>query len=154
MRENIKLLHAAAVKGELAEPGLQQRVQEESGSSRAARRHSSGRAAASGRSSREGAGTGAQVQQKTAATFSGGRGYGSARMTIDQIPCQVCGIAEGSDMIVCDWCAASAGHLGCLGFTEVQQINGSAAASVEVIEKLQSLLLNINKHLTTNICCC
>jgi len=44
----------------------------------------------------------------------------SAPMTIDEIyPCQVCGISECSDMIVCDWCAASAGHLGCLGFTEV-----------------------------------
>jgi hypothetical protein len=40
-------------------------------------------------------------------------------MTIDDIPCQVCGISEGAQMIVCDWCAASAGQFGCLGFTEV-----------------------------------
>ena len=81
MREGIKLLHAAADKRELAEPGLQQRVQEaltpwqqgkrQQQSSKEAQQR---QAAARGRSSREGAGTGAQVQQKPAGNFSGGRG--------------------------------------------------------------------------------
>jgi hypothetical protein len=53
-------------------------------------------------------------------------------MTIDEIPCHVCGISEGSDMLICDWCAASAGHLGCLGFTEVPTDSWFCSSTCEV----------------------
>jgi hypothetical protein len=42
-------------------------------------------------------------------------------MTIDQLPCKVCGNSDGSDMLVCDWCESCAGHLGCLGLAEVPE---------------------------------
>ena len=114
VREGIKQLHMAAVKGELAEPGLQQRVQEalrclatEVGRSAVA--EAGKRKAPEGRSS-----CSSKKQQRTAVEAGD-----SAPMTIVDIPCQVCGISEGAQMLVCDWCAASAGHIGCLGFTEV-----------------------------------
>jgi hypothetical protein len=113
VREGLKQLHAAAVKGDLAEPGLQQRVQEalrclatEVGTPAVAE--------AGKRKAPESSSCSNRKQQRVSVEAGD-----SAAMTIDEIPCQVCGISEGSDMIVCDWCAASAGHLGCLGFTEV-----------------------------------
>jgi hypothetical protein len=42
-------------------------------------------------------------------------------MTVDELPCQVCGISEGSDMLVCGWCGSGAGHLECLGLAEVPE---------------------------------
>ena len=113
VREGIKLLHMAAVKGELAEAGLQQKVQEalrclatEVGTSAVAE--------AGKRKAPESSSCSNRKQQRLSVEAGD-----SAATTIDDIPCQVCGISEGSDMLVCDWCAASAGHLGCLGFTEV-----------------------------------
>ena len=113
VREGIKLLHAAAVKGDLAEAGLQQKVQEalrwlasEVGTPAVAE--------ASKRKAPESSSCSNRKQQRVSVEAGN-----SAPLTIDDIPCQVCGISEGSVMIVCDWCAASAGHLGCLGFTEV-----------------------------------
>jgi len=39
---------------------------------------------------------------------------------IDSLPCEVCGGVEVSgEMLVCDWCAACAGHMSCLGFASV-----------------------------------
>ena len=112
VREGIKLLHMAAVKGELAEAGWQQRVQEalrclatEMGTSAVAEAGKR-KAPESSCSNRK--------QQRVSVEAGD-----SAPVSIDDIPCQICGISQGSDMIVCDWCAASAGHLGCLGFTEV-----------------------------------
>ena len=110
VREGIKQLRMAAVKGEMAEAGLQQKVQD-------ALRCLIGTSAvaeAGKRKAPEGSSCSNRKQQR----FSVEAGN-SAAMTIDEILCQVCGISEGSDMIVCDWCTASAGHLGCLGFTEV-----------------------------------
>ena len=114
VREGIKQLHMAAVKGELAEPGLQQKVQEalrclatEVGTAAVA--EAGKRKAPKGRSSCS------NKKQQRLSVEAGD----SAPMTIDDLPCQVCGISEGSDMLVCDWCASSAGHLGCMGFTEV-----------------------------------
>ena len=114
VREGLKQLHAAAVKGELAEPGLQQSVQEalrclavEAGAASARNQQ------ASKRSSPEDSSCSKRKQQRMAVEA------GREPMTIDEIPCQVCGVSEGLDMIVCDWCAASSGHLGCLDFTEV-----------------------------------
>ena len=113
VREGLKQLHAAAVRGELAEAGLQQRVQEalrclatEVGTPAIAE--------AGKRQAPESSSCNNRKQQRVSVEAGD-----SAAMTIDEIPCQVCGISEGSDMIVCDWCAAFAGHLGCLGFTEV-----------------------------------
>jgi hypothetical protein len=113
VREGIKLLHAAAVKGDLAEPGLQQKVQEalrclatEMGTSAVADA-GKGKAPESSSCSNK--------KQQRISVEAGD----SAPISIDDIPCQICGISEVADMIVCDWCAASAGHLGCLGFTEV-----------------------------------
>ena len=116
VREGIKQLHMAAVKGELAEAGLQQKVQEalrclstEVGTSAVAE--------AGKRKAPEGSSCSGNRKQRRVSVEVGD----SAPMTIDEIPCQVCGISEGSDLLVCDWCAASAGHICCLGFTEVFQ---------------------------------
>jgi len=119
VREGLQRLHAAAVTGELVEAGLQQRVQE-------ALRCL---AAAAG---------GGQQQHEVAAAVAeapiGSSGRSSKRrrvdlkplnagepMTIDDLPCLVCGISEGSHVLVCDWCCRGAGHLGCLGLAEVPE---------------------------------
>ena len=127
VRDGIKQLHMAAVKGELAEPGLQQKVQNalrclatEVGTSAVLE--------AGKRKAPEGSSCSNKKQQR----ISVEAGDSGAPVTIDEILCQVCGIAEGADMIVCDWCAASAGHLGCLGFTEVPADSWFCSSTCEV----------------------
>jgi hypothetical protein len=116
VREGLKQLHAAAVKGELAEAGLQQRVQE---AFRCL-------AAAAG-------GAGQQQQEVPAAVAEAPRGSSGSSskrqrvglkdadeaMTIDALPCNVCCNSDGLDMLLCDWCGSGTGHLGCLGLAEV-----------------------------------
>ena len=126
VRAGIKLLHAAAVKGDLAEPGLQEKVQEalrclasEVGTSAVAE--------AGKRKAPESSSCSNRKQQRISVEAGD-----STAMTIDEIPCQVCGISEGSDMLICDWCAASAGHLGCLGFTEVPTDSWFCSSTCEV----------------------
>ena len=125
VREGIKQLHMAAVKGELAEAGLQQRVQEalrclatEMGTAAVTE--------AGKRKAPEASSCSNRNQQRTALEAE------NQPMTIDDIPCLVCGISEGEQMIVCDWCANSAGHIGCLGFTEVPADSWFCCSTCEV----------------------
>jgi hypothetical protein len=126
VREGIKLLHLAAVKGELAEVGLQQRVQEAL-RCLASELKTSSVPEAGKRKAPESSSCSNKKQQRVSVEAGD-----SAAMTIDEIPCQVCGISEGSDMLICDWCAASAGHLGCLGFTEVPADSWFCSSTCEV----------------------
>jgi hypothetical protein len=127
VREGLKQLHAAAVQGELAEAGLQQRVQEAlrclAATTGGVGQQQQGLAAAA-------EGQAALAAEGQLEEVQGGSGSSSKKqrvgledagepMTIDELPCNVCGNSDGSDTLVCDWCCSGAGHLGCLGLAEV-----------------------------------
>jgi hypothetical protein len=124
VREGIKQLRLAAFKGELAEAGLQQQKVQEGLRCLATEVGTSAVAEAGKRKAPES--SSCSNRKRTALEAE------NQPMTIDEIPCHVCGISEGSDMIVCDWCAASAGHLGCLGFTEVPADSWFCSSTCEV----------------------
>ena len=126
VRDGIKQLHMAAVKGELAEAGLQQRVQE-AVRCLASEVGTSAVAEAGKRKAWESSSCRNRKQQRVSVEAGD-----SAPMTIDDIPCQVCGISEGTQMIVCDWCANSAGHIDCLGFSEVPADSWLCSSTCEV----------------------
>ena len=125
VREGLKELHAAAVKGELPEAGLQQRIQEalrclaEVGPASAAGDRQATIAEAGKRKVSAGSSCNSNTTKRQRSCIEDGSGDEQPLMTIDDLPCRICGDSQGSDMLVCDWCAASAGHLGCLGFSEV-----------------------------------
>ena len=129
VREGLKQLHIAAVRGELAEAGLQQRVQEAIRCLAAAA--GGGQQAAAGGTEQQ-QGQIALAAEGQVEELPGGSGSSSKRqrvgledsgeaMTIDELPCNVCGNSDGSDMLCCDSCGSGAGHLGCLGLAEVPE---------------------------------
>ena len=140
MKEGIKALHAAAVTGQPTPDGVQQQLEAalrhlsspagkrkahagNSSSSKQQRGHAPG-----GRQQQQGPSQEAatEQQQEPAGGSSSKRqrvGLEDAGepMTIEELPCKVCGDSAGSDMLVCDWCGSGAGHLGCLGMAEVPE---------------------------------
>jgi hypothetical protein len=41
------------------------------------------------------------------------------RPVVADLPCQTCGKAEGTYMLVCEWCSRASTHLGCAGLPVV-----------------------------------
>ena len=101
VKEGIKALHAAAVTGQPPPDGVQQQLE-------AALRDMS--SSTGKRKVPEGNNTSSKQQRVLGA---------EQPISIDELPCQICGIPEGSSMLVCDWCGSGAGHLRCLGLADV-----------------------------------
>jgi hypothetical protein len=143
VKEGIEALHAAAVTGQPAPDGVQQQVEaalRDLSSSAGKRKAPAGNSTSS--KQQRGHATGGRQQQQgpsqEAATEqqqepAGGSSSKRQRvasledaerqpMIIEELPYQVCGISEGSDMLVSDdWCGSGARHLGCLGSAEVPE---------------------------------
>jgi hypothetical protein len=141
VRRGIQALHAAVLAGCAAEQGVQQQVQTAlralqgdavtSSAPAVAQGQAVGAAVATGRSGKRprlrapataaerGSGTGREGQGGRVVAGPGaclaGPTAEEAPITLDELPCQHCGVSEGEDMLLCGWCDAATAHLACTG---------------------------------------